>query len=216
MREDDSDGSITITDPKTKKTYVLHSKTKEYSERPKNTGVDKMKVTTSAHVKATSQKKVIAGKASNLYLIDMIIDMQMPGMTETGPSMGTVHVAIKMNQWMTTATKDKLKASDTMDAMGEMISGLGSMGADENALRKEFSKLRGLPLDMDVTIKGDMKWSKDAPQGMTAQLPKGFNMKVVSTVQSISEAPLSMDLFKIPAGYKKTNVVRPGRGMGGK
>jgi hypothetical protein len=173
----------------------------------------KMKVSTTTHVKATSQKKVIAGKSSTLYLIDITIDMQMPGMTQTSPSMGTVHVAVKMNQWMTTAMKQKVTPADTMNAMGEMISGLGSMGADQTAMKKEFAKLRGVPLDMDVTIKGEMKWAKDAPQ--MPDMPKGFNMNVVSKVQSISEAPLSMNLFKIPAGYKKRTPGMRSRGMGG-
>ncbi len=212
VREDSTDGTIRITDPKARKTYVLHPKTKEYSELGMDSTMGKMKVTTSVHVKPTNKKKVIVGKTSGLYLVDMIIDMQMPGISAGSPSLGSVHVIVNMNQWMTTAMKDKLTPSDTMEAMGQMLSGLGSMGVDTAKLKKEFAKVKGVPLDMDVTIKGEMKWSKDAPN-MGDAAPKGFNMTVTSQVKSVSEAPLSADLFKIPAGYKKRTPGMRGRGM---
>jgi len=212
MRVETSDGAVFLFNSKTKKSYMLRTATKQYSEftmynlaGPMGGASNKFKAKVSAHLNPTKQKSTILGKPANLYKADMTLDMDM--------GMGAMHADMHMDQWTTTAMRDKVSAKETMAAMAEMLQGLAALGADTKQLVKEFSKMKGVPLNSDIVMKMKMKRATTAttPPGNP---PSGFTMNINSRVQSISEAPVSADLFKIPAGYTKTDSVFPHRGMG--
>ncbi len=221
MRVETSDGSIFIFNSKTKKSYMLRPKTKQYSEfnmdnitGPVSEKMSKLNMKISGHLNPTKQKSTILGKPVNLYKADMTLDMDLPSMGgDNKASMGKMHADMKMDQWTTTAMKDKITAKQTMAAMGQMLQGLAAMGADTKKLIKEFSKLKGVPLNSDIVMKMKMTPSKAAGTPHAGG-PMDFTMNITSRVQSISEAPVSADLFNIPADYKKADNVIPHRTMG--
>ena len=222
MRVETSDGSIFIFNAKAKKSYMLRPATKQYSEfsmdniaGPVSGMMSKLHMKISGHMMPTNEKSIILGKKAKLYKADMAMDMDLPanmmGGTNKG-SMGTMHVGMQMNQWTTSAMKDKISAKETMAAMGQLLQGLAAMGADTKQLVREFSKMKGVPLNSDIVMKMKMTPSKTAPTP-PAGTPMGFTMNITSRVQSISEAPVSADIFNIPADYKKTDNVIPHGGM---
>lgn len=223
MRVETSDGSIFLFNSKTKKSYMLRPTTKQYSEfsvdnmgGPVSSMMSDLKMKITGHMIPTNRKSVILGKRANLYKADMTMDMELPGNMMGGTnkgSMGTMHADMQMNQWTTSTMRDKISAKETMAALGQMLQGLAAMGADTKQLVKEFSKMKGVPLNSDIVMKMKMTPSKTATTP-PAGTPMAFTMNITSRVQSISEAPVSADIFNIPPGYTKTKNVIPGRRMG--
>jgi hypothetical protein len=119
-----------------------------------------------------------------------------------------------MNEWTTTAMKDKMTTSEVVASMAQMLNGLSAMGADTHQMVKEFSKLKGIPLSCDITMVMHLKMAKGAP-AMPASVPSTFDMSMNSVVQSISESAVDASMFKIPAGYTKSKRAgMPGMGAG--
>jgi len=218
----ESMGSIILMDPKSKKNIILNPTDKTYSELgmdmmtpEQKKAMKNMKMTMSAHLKPTTQTKMIAGKKAQKYIITMVMHMQLPGQTPTAPSMGAMDMNMDMEQWTTTALKDHYSPQMMMQNAGQMLKQLSMMG-DTSSMMKEFAKMKGFPLDNNMTMKMTMKPAKGSPQA--GQAPMSFDMTMQTNVDSISEAPLNGSLFVIPAGYKKSsktvNMGNLGRGRG--
>jgi hypothetical protein len=221
MRVESSEGNVFIMDSKTKKSMSLDKKNKTYSEFNLDSAMPAdaagmmkgMKGKMSGRLKPTSTKKSIAGKSSQQYLLTMVVDVTMPPMGEGQPSMGTMHGDVKGSFWTTTALRDKVDGSQMMGAYTEMFKGLSAFG-DTRQVMNEFRKFKGFPLNSEMTMVMTMKPPKGSPAPPSGT-PMTFTIAMKNQVQSISEAPLDANLFKIPKDYKKTdkpNLRGVGRG----
>jgi hypothetical protein len=219
MRVETGTQGIVLINSKTHQSVVIDPATKTYSDLDPGTLTDKQKaamkkanVKMTAHLKPTNEKMTIAGKPSKKYAITLLVTMDIPGEKDK-PSMGSMKMNMSMDQWTTTAIKEHYSVKDMMQTSAQILKALTMMG-DASTLTREFSKMKGYPLTNNTTLTIAMTPSKTAKQP-PAGTPMTFTTTIKSEVKSISEAPLKADLFKIPAGYKKTTKPAKMPSMGG-
>lgn len=192
----ESPGTLQIYDATTKQAIVINQAEKTYSIITLGQQGGKMpngmKIKTTGSTKATNLTRTIAGKPARKYSFDGTITMA------SDKQEGSAKIILHMDQWTTTAIKGAMTPSQMMGTMGQMLQGMGALGAGLKNLTSEMSKIKGMPLDLAM----DMSMAASGPNS-----PQGMNFKITmsSAVQSISEAPLSASLFQIPKGYKKVN-----------
>jgi hypothetical protein len=219
MRVDGSDGHSYIMDAKNKKTTMLNSKDKTYTEMTmegmmggaQSKIVKDMHMTMSGHMKPTSMRKTIAGKPASKYVLDFQLGANIPAMGGQ-PSPGSMSGKMTGDFWTTTALKEHYSADQMMGAMSQMMQGL-SMFGDTHKIMKEFTNFKGFPLSTDMNMVMTMKPNKTGPQP-PAGTPMTFSITMKNEVLTVAETTVSADLFKIPAGYKKADPPKFG-GMGG-
>jgi hypothetical protein len=200
----ESAGTVTIMTGADARVVTLDPATKTYSSATDALGamannpiLSMIKFAATGNVRKTDEKKSILGKDASRYNIYMSLKMSMNG---GDPSMASMFPTIIMSgdEWATEAvTLPPGAATAAANIMGKFMSGPTMGGLKE--FTKQMSAIKGLPLLGTLTM--TFSFPKDSPlQAMSDQIPKKLVVQTVA--QSISEAPLTDDLFAIPADYK--------------
>jgi hypothetical protein len=131
---------------------------------------------------------------------------EMAGSANMPPEAATImkdmHIKVNGSMWIAKsgpgvaeyAAFQALSAKNSMSALMRAMPGMGAGGLDR--FMESFSNAGGLPYltEMNMTIEGG---------GEMAAVMKQFGeMKLTSRVTEVSTAPLSDDLFTVPANYK--------------
>ena len=221
MRIDQADGNSYIMDSKKKTTYVVNRKDKTYSEMSMdalaNGGGDMMKsmhLVMTGHLSPTNQRTTLAGKSARKYNIDLKISANIPSQNGQ-PSMGTMDGTMTGGFWTTTALHEHYSSEEMMGAYTQFFQGLSMFGGNNKKVLDEFTKIKGFPLSIDMTMKMNIKLNKGTP--VPTGMPNGITMTMKNDVKTIQETTLDASLFQIPAGYTKTKnaQIPPSTGGGG-
>jgi hypothetical protein len=186
----DGSGKI-ITLNTAKKTYSEMS----FSDMMNNPYMRMVDLKTSVNLKPGGKKKIIVGKPAKNYVYTATIQMslsqealkQMKGRSQGAAPPPLPTIVMEGEQWVTESVQVPAKA------VANSMSALASLPGMKNLMDK-LASIKGLPLESRITMT-----FKGGP-------PNARNMKpqVTSSVaSSLSEAPLSDSLFKIPADYTK-------------
>lgn len=190
-----------ILDGATGKTLMLNDKEKTYVEftigemLPGMDSVMKsLTVKAKAFVKTPNEQKTIAGQKANKFIAQISMEAtssMMPGMTQ--------NTVMNISGWTTAEIPNGLSPDQMSKVMAQMLSGLIPPG-DIKPILAEMSKIKGLPLDQDTTIRMTMKvpnpGNKKKPQEHTME------MGIRVAAESVTELELDEALFKVPEGYK--------------
>jgi hypothetical protein len=216
MRSETTDGQISIIDTATGKMYMLNVKEKTYQEMDmsalaNNPMMQMMDIKSDVVVKPGGKTKTILGKPARNYvftakltfnlkkeMLDRITAQNGGKKPPTMPPMPVI--SIQGENWVTDAIKMPGGVINPANLMQSMSPGMKN-------LVDKLSAIKGVPLEstQTVTTSGNAALSKMGPQ-------------VIKNVpRSLSEAPLSDSLFKVPAGFTKVTrpMGMPGRGVGG-
>jgi hypothetical protein len=160
-----------------------------------------------ASVKPTGQSKLIDGTECDEQAISLTISMaQMAAGSQMPPQaaemMKDVKVRMDGSAWIAKSGPgvaeytafQAVSAKQSLSTLSQSMPGLGSMGLDR--LIESFAGASGLAYltELTLAIEGG---------GEMAGLLKQFgDMKFTNRVTDVSTAPLSDDLFTVPADYK--------------
>jgi hypothetical protein len=195
----DGSGKIITLNP-AKKTYSEMSP----AEMLNNPYMRMVDLKTSVNLKPGGKKKTIVGKVAKNYIYTATIQMSLSqaalnqmkgrgGAPSAPPKLPTI--VMEGEQWVTESVQVPAKAvSNSMSAMA-------SLPGMKNLMDK-LASIKGLPLESRITM--TFKGGPPNAQNMKPQV-------TTSVASSLSEAPLSDALFKVPAGYTK----QAGMGMPG-
>lgn len=161
-----------------------------------------------ASLKPTGQTKMVGDAECQEHALTMTMSMaEMAGSANMPPEAATImkDMLIKVNgsMWIAKsgpgvaeyAAFQALSAKNSMSALMRAMPGMGGAGGLDRFM-ESFSNAGGLPYltEMNMTIEGG---------GEMAAVMKQFGeMKLTSRVTEVSTAPLSDDLFTVPANYK--------------
>ena len=160
-----------------------------------------------ASLKATGQSKMIGDAQCQEHALSMTMSMaDMAGSANVPPDAATMmkdlRILVNGSMWIAKsgpgvaeyAAFQTLSAKNSMSALMRALPGGGSGGLDR--FMESFSNAGGLPYltEMKMTIEGG--------GDMAAMIKQLGDMKLTSRVTEVSTAPLSDDLFKVPADYK--------------
>jgi hypothetical protein len=207
LRTETGTDAVTILDGE--RLYLIDTKKKTYAattaERmmaESNPMLSMVDVQTEVSVKPGGKTKTIAGKPAQnwRFTLTMKLAINATGMAQAAPGQpppGQLPtIRIEGEQWSTTAAAVPPTAR-SLRALSMLQSLVGPKG--QAALRREFEKIKGLPLELTLT---------QTVQGV----PTPANGKPIvtrMTTVSLSEKPLPESLFALPKGYKQVPFEGP-------
>lgn len=159
-----------------------------------------MKIDATGDVKPGEAARTISGYPARNYLINLSMTMSLgEGAPPDAPKGPLFTMTMEGEQWTTEALK--LSSSAQRAVVTSVLQMLGPMMQGAQPLMEKMASIQGAPLSGRMTMRFT---SAQALPG----LPKE-PMVVTTEVKSVSEAPLSDTLFRVPAGYKKAEPQMP-------
>ena len=158
-------------------------------------------------LKPTGQSRVLGGAQCQEHALSMTMSMaEMAGSSKMAPEaaqmMKDMRILVNGSMWLATSGPgvaeyvafQALSAKQSMAALMRGMPGMSSGGFDR--LMENFSNAGGLPYltEMKMTIEGG--------GDMAAMMKQFGDMKLTSRVTDVSTAPISDEIFKVPADYK--------------
>lgn len=198
MRVDQFGSVVILYDAKAGKVDILKTSDKTYTESNANdmpAFFESMKVEANATVTPTSEHKTIAGLNATKYTISVHVSITKPGGAPEPTDMA-------VDVWTTPDLKSPFQPVHLVRSLGQFVRGISFTGMPEIAA--ELNKVKGFPIEQTITL--------STIPGMSGMQSNGSGpmVTVISTPDSVSEAPLGDDLFAIPADYKKVDRFNPG------
>jgi hypothetical protein len=152
--------------------------------------MSRMRFSTKANMEPQDGTKMIAGKPARKYVGTASMKMIVDGM----PKDAAPETTMEIEQWTTDAVVLPPDCRDMMSPVTRLTGSLPNMPGMK-PLVDALSQIKGTPLSSKVTV-------TVTGQSGSSSMARG---PIVTTtdVVSITQLPLSADLFKVPAGYKK-------------
>ena len=205
----ESSGTVSLSDLATGKVTVLDAGAKTYyltapSDALKgiqdNPMLAMLKFDTKVFVNPGSETQVLLGKSAHNFRYTAIMKMGMAGAGGGGMEgmAGMLPtVTIKGEEWVTDAIT--LPVSSTPAAQAGSMTKLfpPMLGKGLKEFADKMATIKGFPLRNTVTV--TFAFPKNSPAAAQAPAP----ITTTITAKSISEEPLSDDLFVVPADYKQ-------------
>jgi len=158
-------------------------------------------------LKPTGQSKMVGDAQCQEHALSMTMSMaEMAGSAKMSPEAATMmkdlRILVNGSMWIAKTGPgvaeyvafQTLSAKNSMSALMRAMPGMGTGGLDR--FMESFSNAGGLPYltEMNMSIEGG--------GDMAAMMKQFGDMKLTSRVTDVSTAPLSDDLFTVPANYK--------------
>ena len=191
----DGKNKTVLTNFKTHKTYQIDHLKKTYSVLDEDLATEtadmmkEMGAKVSAKVSPTDEHKEIQGLHATKYKTELDLDMNLP----SGSPTKHLHLKAHMESWTTTDLGLETLAGSFIGSADNMVQTLLAMNGIGD-MKHELSKIKGFTLADKVTC------DVDAPE-----MPAPLALETDYEAVSISQAPLSPALFRVPSDYKKVD-----------